>query len=169
MKMFFGLYMVLLLSVFALWALEPLRAEQEKLAAQVEAEILLQVNELRGKEGRAPLMHEEALSAIAYAHSFDMLSLEYFSHQNKARCNSSCRLTQLPYTPLSSGENMYTTSDYAKDPAAIARAVMEEWMENKERRSNLLSKSFTHIGLGVALSSTKLYATADFVEKRLTE
>jgi uncharacterized protein YkwD len=168
MKAFFSVYLVLLVSVFALWAIEPLRAEQEKLATQIETEILLQVDELRKAEGRMTFIPDDLLSSIAHAHSFDMLSLEYFSHQDKHGCNSYCRLTKTRQTVVSSGENIYTASTYTKDPVTMARTVVVEWMHNKERRANLLSTYFTHTGIGVALSGEGLYVTQDFVEREST-
>ncbi len=166
MKVFFGVYIALVMGVFFLWALAPLRAQQEKLATEVEQLVFKEVNDLRQDRKLPALLLQEELSALARSHSKDMLSNKYFSHKDLSGCSSSCRMENAQLSFMSSGENIYTILDYSIDPAYAAHLLVREWMNNPERRANLFNKKFTHTGIGVTLGANALYATQDFAEQK---
>lgn len=165
MKAFFGFYLALVIGVFGLWAMQPLRAGQEEFAHTVAQEVFAQVNALRAESKIPPLTEDGTLSSLAGAHSIDMLSKKYFSHYDTTGCNSSCRLHLAAYHAQASGENIYITHEYSKTPEEIARELIAQWVKNPRQKKNLLNPAFTHSGVGVATRVGALYVTEDFAEK----
>lgn len=164
MKAFFGFYIALVIGVFGLWAIQPLRAQQEGFANAVAQEVFAQINALRAEAKIAPLAKDEALDSLAHAHSLDMLSEKYFSHYDEYGCNSSCRMHMAGYHSQPSGENIYVTYTYKNNPQEVAAALLAQWTKNPQQKKNLLNPAFTHTGIGVATRVGALYVTEDFTD-----
>lgn len=74
---------------------------------RVEAEILRLTNAERSKNDLSTLSSNATLSRIARGHSADMLAHDYFSHEGRDGCGSSCRATNGGYSWRMIGENIY--------------------------------------------------------------
>lgn len=165
MKFFFGVYIALLVGVCTLWAATPLRAAQDKLSTDVAQMLLTKINAARIAKGMAVLTSDKTLASLAEAHSADMYKKEYFSHNDSAGCNSSCRMTSVGYPWLSAGENIYTSKINGDSAEEISASILNAWLKDPVRAANLFNPSFTTTGVGVSLNLKVLYVTDDFAAK----
>nr|WP_317359284.1 CAP domain-containing protein [uncultured Tyzzerella sp.] len=107
----------------------------------VEQEVVRLVNIERQKAGLAPLKIDTKLSNVARLKSEDMKKKGYFSHTSPTYGSPFDMLKQFNITYKTAGENI------AKGQKT-AQSVVDAWMNSEGHRRNILSKSFTHIGVG---------------------
>jgi len=140
--------------------------ETAELVARIEAEVLLRSNAERAQAGLEPLSADASLRAIAWAHSADMLANDYFSHDNQAGCNSSCRATNAGYRWSTIGENIYMSDGYRIRAEETAEMIVDGWMNSPGHRANILHTGFTRSGVGIVVAGETLYATALYAKPR---
>jgi len=120
---------------------------------QVEAAIIKYTNQERDKAGIASIRHNPVLSSVARSHSEDMKVRNFFSHTNPEELGPAQRLTAAGYRYSWIGENIAYTPYFspASDPDEAGRAIVQDqWMKSSGHRENILSTSFSEIGVGVA-------------------
>ena len=106
-----------------------------------ETEVIRLVNVQRAQNGLAPLAENWELSRVARWKSQDMSSNGYFSHNSPTYGTPFQMMRSFGLTYRSAGENI----DYGqRTPAAVVNA----WMNSSGHRANILSKSYTQIGVG---------------------
>lgn len=132
----------------------------------LEAEVLRLTNTERASEGLASLSANTKLGVVSDGHSLDMLTQDYFSHDDPSGCGSSCRATDGGYRWRAIGENIYMMSGYKITPEKAAEMVVEGWMNSPGHRANILSASFIESGVGVAYDGTSIYVTAMYGKQR---
>lgn len=140
--------------------------QQELITQEIETGIHQKINAERAKAGLPALSLNAELSSLARAHSADMLSNNYFAHDNASGCSSSCRLTNAGFLWNMSGENIYVMSGYAIAVDRVVEMAIESWMGSAGHRENILNPDFTEEGIGIAYEGTRLYATEDFAQPR---
>ncbi len=137
------------LAAAALTLVMPAAASERELlrASALESSILIQVNVVRTKHGKAPLRLSPALSAAARAHSQAMASKGFFSHDSANGSSFSTRVRKWygpkGYRSWAAGENLLWRS-----PDIDAVAAVQMWLESPPHRANLLRGSWREIGLG---------------------
>ena len=134
--------------------------------AQVEAEVFRLTNEARVTNGLPALGAEPKLREIAEGHSTDMLTNDYFAHEDQTGCSSLCRVTNAGYPWQAVGENIYMMSGYELPADATAKMIVDGWMNSPGHRKNILGESFTVSGVGVVLDGTSVYVTALYANPR---
>ena len=110
--------------------------------SEFERQVLLLVNIERENHGIGPLVWDEALAAVARAHSIDMVQRGYFSHTCPDGVGPFDRMRNAGITYRTAGENIaagYRTPE----------AVLEGWMNSPGHRDNILNESFTRLGVGL--------------------
>ncbi|MEJ2856252.1 MULTISPECIES: CAP domain-containing protein [unclassified Saccharothrix] len=110
------------------------------------------VNEARAAAGCPAVKVDERIVKAAQAHSTDMATRDYFSHDTPEGVDFAERMKAAGY-PKPGGENIaqgYRTPD----------AVMTGWMNSEGHRRNILNCGFTAIGVG--LDTRGNYWTQDF-------
>ena len=122
--------------------------------SSIEQEVVRLVNIERQKAGLSPLKIDTELSKVARLKSEDMKKKGYFSHTSPTYGSPFDMLKQFNITYKTAGENI------AKGQKT-AQAVVNAWMNSEGHRRNILSKSFTHIGVG----HTSNYWTQLFISK----
>ncbi len=110
-------------------------------ADSYEKEVVRLVNEERSKRGLAALTYDWQLSRVARYKSQDMKDKGYFSHTSPTYGSPFQMMKSFGISYKSAGENI------AKGQATPA-AVVNAWMNSSGHRANILSTSFTHIGVG---------------------
>lgn len=123
---------------------------------QFENKVLELVNEERAKYGLATLEMDESLRDLARLKSNDMQKNNYFSHTSPTYGTPFEMLKSYGISYKAAAENIaqgYTTPE----------AVVEGWMNSSGHRKNILSSSYTHIGIGY--STTGNYWTQIFIGK----
>lgn len=106
------------------------------------------------------LKWSEELAAVAYAHSKDMCDRGFFDHANPDGEQPSDRMDEVGVDWVAVGENIAMgTSLSAKD---AHDGFMNEPECEQNHRSNILSRFFTHIGVGVYECGGNAYLTQNF-------
>jgi uncharacterized protein YkwD len=111
-------------------------------APGVEAQVIALVNAVRLDAGCAPLVHDEGLAEVARAHSADMRDRDFFDHENLAGLDPFERAEAAGLTNARAENIAYGQPDPA--------AVMDDWMESKGHRANILDCELRTLGVGVA-------------------
>lgn len=123
----------------------------------LENEVIRLVNVERSKNGLAPLTANWQLSRIARYKSKDMANLHYFSHTSPTYGSPFTMIQSFGIKFSSAGENIAMGQN---GPTS----VMNAWMNSPGHRSNILSPSYTEIGVGFATSSNgTCYWTQQFI------
>lgn len=146
------------------------------------------INAERAKQGLPELALDSALSEVARAHSSDMASRAYFSHDTPEGTGPTERGNEAGYTctkvsdsgmsyNAGLGENLayvwlhhtYRLISGEKVPTewrtleGMARQSVEGWMDSLGHRENILRKVFERQGIGLALADDgKVYFTQNF-------
>lgn len=107
----------------------------------IEQQVVDLVNVARAKEGLPPLQLDTQLHNVARAKSEDMSSKNYFSHTSPTYGTPFDMLKQFGITYKTAGENIARGQRTAQD-------VVDAWLNSEGHRRNILSNSFTHIGVG---------------------
>ena len=121
-----------------------------------EKEVVRLVNEIRVKNGLKELTYNWELSRVARYKSQDMKDNRYFSHTSPVYGSPFQMMRSFGITYRSAGENI------ARGQTS-PQAVVNAWMNSSGHRANILSTSFTQIGVGYVADGN--YWTQMFVGK----
>lgn len=123
-----------------------------------ENEVIRLVNVERTKRGLQPLKANWELSRVARLKSQDMANKGYFSHQSPTYGSPFNMMENFGIRFSSAGENIAYGQ---KTPAQ----VMTAWMNSPGHRANILSPSYTEIGVGLAKNKNGVpYWTQMFIK-----
>lgn len=111
----------------------------------VENEVIKLVNAERSKKGLPALKANWELSRVARMKSQDMINKNYFAHQSPTYGSPFDMMETFGIRFSSAGENI------AKGQQSASQ-VMNAWMNSPGHRSNILSSSYSEIGVGLATS-----------------
>jgi uncharacterized YkwD family protein/spore coat assembly protein SafA len=109
----------------------------------LESEVVRLVNIERSKNGLQPLKENWELSRVARYKSQDMANKNYFSHTSPTYGSPFRMMESFGIRYSSAGENI---AKMQKTP----QQVMNSWMNSPGHRSNILSPSYTQLGVGLA-------------------
>nr|WP_295975321.1 CAP domain-containing protein [uncultured Bacillus sp.] len=135
--------------------LEPpneIELDEKQLERDLETELYNLVNIIRSQSQLPSFQWDEKTADASYKHSVDMYDNNNFSHELNGVLSD--RLTAAGVVFQSAGENIAYNNIDAPD-------VIEEWLNSKKYRENLLNTDFTHAGTGVY----KNYYTQVFTQK----
>ncbi len=121
-----------------------------------ETEVIRLVNVERGKQGLKPLLEDWELSRVARYKSEDMQKNKYFAHNSPVYGSPFQMMKSFGIRYRSAGENIAMGQ-------ATPAAVVNAWMNSAGHRANILSTSFTHIGVGYVANGR--YWTQMFIGK----
>lgn len=148
--------LVCLLAAMLLTAKAGTAAEPAPHAAH-EAEMLKRVNAARVKHKVPPLTFHPGLARVARAHSQDMHDHRFFAHESKRTGKVGGRLSRARIAHRACGENIAR--------ALTAQMAHANLMASPGHRKNVLSKDYTHLGIGVVGEKGKwLYFTQVFTK-----
>jgi len=124
-----------------------------------ENEVIRLVNVERAKKGLPALKANWQLSRVARYKSEDMANKGYFSHTSPTYGSPFKMMEDFGIKFTAAGENIAMGQQTARD-------VMNAWMNSPGHRNNILSPSFTEIGVGLAKGPNgRLYWTQMFIKK----
>lgn len=128
----------------------------------VAEEILRLTNSSRAQHGLAPLQWNGSLNSAAFAHSEEMLTLNYFSHTSPTpgRGDPSSRVRAAGVNPSRVAENIFQADGYPLE--TIAEVTVDTWLRSPGHRANILDPQVTHIGIGVAQKDDQVSVTQVF-------
>ncbi len=132
--------------------------------AELERRVFELTNEERRRHGLAPFEHDDVLAEVARRHSADMVRRGYFDHVTPEGVTPEQRIASRHRRLVGlAGENVWAGTGYdASDPEALARKVVDDWMESPGHRENVLRPGFTHLGVGLAAQDRETRATQSF-------
>lgn len=124
----------------------------------LENEVIRLVNSERAKNGLPALKANWQVSRVARYKSQDMIDRNYFSHTSPTYGSPFRMLESFGISFTAAGENIAMGQ---RTPAE----VMNAWMNSPGHRNNILSSSFTEIGVGLAKSiNGRYYWTQMFIK-----
>lgn len=124
--------------------------------SKYESEVVRLVNEVRAQNGLSALTHDWELSRVARYKSQDMKDNNYFSHTSPTYGSPFEMMKNFGISYRSAAENI------AKGQST-PQAVVNAWMNSSGHRKNILSSSYTHIGVGYVANGN--YWTQMFIGK----
>jgi len=119
----------------------------------LQADLLVQINDLRRTHGLVPLRLSTKLSSAARQHSTEMAARGYFAHSSADGSHFDRRIAR--YYPIgryhfwSVGENLLWSS-----PDVDAQGALQMWMNSPEHRANLLTARWREIGISAVHSAS---------------
>lgn len=123
-----------------------------------ESEVARLVNVERAKAGLPALTLNWQLSRVARYKSADMANKGYFSHNSPTYGTPFQMMENFGLRFSAAGENIAYGQ---KTPAE----VMKDWMNSPGHRNNIMSRSFTEIGVGLAKNKNGVcYWTQQFMK-----
>jgi uncharacterized YkwD family protein/spore coat assembly protein SafA len=126
--------------------------------ATQENEVVKLVNAERAKAGLPALKQNWELSRVARYKSADMANKGYFSHNSPTYGTPFQMMENFGLRFSAAGENIAYGQ---RTPAE----VMKDWMNSPGHRNNILSRSFTEIGVGLAKNKNGVcYWTQQFMK-----
>jgi uncharacterized protein YkwD len=154
---------------------------------EIEREVHRYINKERSRRGLSTLSYDTGLQEIARYHSEDMATELYFAHESPEgetmsdrydRFGYECRVEISGDRYATGAENIaYTYADsnvqtesglenYGNNETAIARGLVNQWMNSSGHRENILRSYWQSEGIGVAIEDvngeTRVYATQNF-------
>jgi uncharacterized YkwD family protein/spore coat assembly protein SafA len=131
--------------------------EQPGSTTNIENKVVELVNIERSKNGLPPLKSNAQLANVARLKSQDMLNKGYFSHTSPTYGSPFKMMEDFGIRYSAAGENIAMGQPTAEQ-------VMNAWMNSPGHRSNILSRSFSEIGVGfVNGGSGRTYWTQMFI------
>ena len=128
-----------------------LRAAAVAKVTELEQHIHLGINAQREAHGRPPLRHVDHLAAVARAHSNDMDSRGYFSHDTPEGTGPYERVSWTGYNCHSVYENIYYSGTSGLlNISAIASEAVTWWMNSPRHRTTILNGRFDRTGVGAS-------------------
>ena len=125
----------------------------------IEQQVVNLVNAERAKAGLKPLKADWELARVARFKSEDMRDNRYFDHNSPIYGTPFQMMKSFGINYRSAGENIAAGQ-------TTAESVMKAWMNSPGHKKNILSPSFTHIGVGYAKGgSYGHYWTQQFMSK----
>ncbi|WP_309620291.1 CAP domain-containing protein [Salinibacterium sp.] len=108
------------------------------------SQVVAIVNQRRAEAGCGPVSEDAGLAAVAFAHSADMGTRNYFAHDTPEGLSPWDRAAAGGVS--ASGENIAAGQ-------TTAESVMESWMNSQGHKDNILNCGQTKLGVGVAQGS----------------
>lgn len=115
--------------------------EPDKSVTAFESEVIRLVNEARAANGLQPLTANWELSRVARYKSQDMADRGYFSHTSPTYGSPFQMIRAFGLSFRTAGENIA----YGQ---RTPQQVFQGWMNSSGHRANILSASYTQIGVG---------------------
>ncbi len=111
------------------------------------SQVISLVNQERSAAGLSSLSYDPELTELAQLKAEDMAKNGYFSHQSPTYGSAFDMMRSAGLTYRSAGENIARGQK-------TAAAVMNSWMNSQGHKENILSTSYTSIGVGYAADSS---------------
>ncbi|MFC4322957.1 CAP domain-containing protein [Litchfieldia salsa] len=119
----------------------PAQTQAAGTISEFERKVIDLTNAERSKNGLPNLQADTQLSGVAREKSNDMQKNNYFSHTSPTYGSPFDMMRDFNVTYKTAGENI---AQGQQTPEQVVQA----WMNSEGHRKNILSKDFTHIGVG---------------------
>jgi uncharacterized protein YkwD len=128
---------------------------------KIERLVFEKTNEERVKRGLYKYKNYSQLAKIARMQSENMIKHKFFSHTDHLRRSPQQRFNEsFPKILGGVGENI--AYNYGSTDEEKASVLINAWMHSPGHRRNILSKNYSHMGAGIAVSDGRVYGTQNF-------
>jgi uncharacterized protein YkwD len=132
----------------------------EDRSRSLEQRLFAEINDVRIARQLPPLRWNPRIAEPARRHSERMLQQHFLSHDDPEFGGPGNRLSMAGVAWRACAENIYREFG-GGDPV---RAAVQSWLDSPGHRQNLLSRTYTNTGIGVAIGPRgELIATQLFV------
>jgi uncharacterized protein YkwD len=135
-------------------------ATPPRTSEEAQARMLALLNEGRRAAGVGELALDAELTAVALAHTRDMVAAHFFGHQSPTTGRVEDRVRRAGISVIKLGENVSQGDSVEAAYAAL--------MASPSHRANMLEPAFTNVGIGLVLHPTEqppLLATLVFARR----
>src|SRR5436305_1286501 len=136
----------------------PVQVAQKSLVVNM----LSLINADRMRAGLPAVQKNKLVTQVALAHSLDMASHNYLSHNSQDGATPFKRLLQGGVRYTRAGEVI--GFEATTDATAAMQAIEQMMMADGPHRAIVLGKDFTHVGIGIVTAGQNIYVTEDFVK-----
>ena len=121
------------------------------------------VNETRAKQGLSLLAWDEKAALMANSHAGNMAAAGFFNHQDPQGRNA---VTRARTAGLSGWRALSENIAYNKGYDQPADFAVERWLISAGHRANIMTATFTHTAVGVAVTADgRIYFTQVFLTR----
>lgn len=137
----------------------------------VETEVIERINDIRSSEGANVLRVDSQANWAAAQHARDMAEKDYLSHKSRdgetveerySFCAAGENIAQTwanKYVEKRDGDEIYRTE------SELAAALVEDWMNSRGHRKNILDQRYRSTGVAVAIRDDgKVFAVQAFCQ-----
>jgi uncharacterized protein YkwD len=138
-------------------------------SGSIAAAVVAAINAARAQNGLPALAVYAGLQSSAHTHNLAMVAANELSHQLPGEADLGTRESNAGVSWTSAGENIGWNSDMSQAGAlALEASMLAETPPNDGHRRNILSSTFTVVGVDVYLDAThgRLWLTEDFARLR---
>lgn len=137
------------------------RMEAAARVSELELKVHTGINAERIKNGGSPLKWEDQLASVARAHSDDMTSRGYFSHDTPEGLGPSDRIDRAGYSCWK-GSHYGVAENITVELASgnldhLAAEAVQSWMNSPGHRTNLLGRQYDRTGIGASFGTWRGY------------
>lgn len=128
---------------------------------------LNQVNAARAAYGRAPLVLDSSISAVASAHAWDQANNGYFSHTGRDGSSRDTRLRRGGVSFGYSGENQCYYNGMGEQATldwCHGQFMAEPYPGHWNHKANILDPRFTRMGVGIGTVGGRIVITWNFTD-----
>jgi uncharacterized protein YkwD len=140
------LYIPIIISLALVFYIVPVTTSHAAPEIYADA-VLAHTNVERYRRGLPFLESDAALSEVAMEKMKDLFARQYFEHESPTGETVSDLAKDAGYRYITVGENL-ALGDFGS-----SKGVVEAWMESKGHRENILSESYTEIGIAAGRSN----------------
>lgn len=109
------------------------------------------LNRERAKHGLRRLRFNHKLALAGLEHARDMVSNQYFSHDEPGGPNFVDRILATNYVPASASYSLAENLAWGSGSASSPLATVRGWMASPGHRRNILMRGFREIGIAIVL------------------
>jgi len=135
-------------------------AEVNNQSENLEAQMLITINNLRKENGLQILKLNQTLKNIAYSRSRDMIDRSYFSHNTPEGKSIFDILVESGVMHAYAGENLYNCTPPSVGPP---EAIISTWLGSENHRANILNPGYSQVGIKIVDGGNRRVATAIFL------
>lgn len=119
------------------------------------------INSERRKKNLNQLYWDDALARLARDYAGKMARQNFFGHYDNGGTIASRARSSNIYGWRKLGENLF----YCEQITDFDDLAVQRWMKSAGHRQNILDKSWTATGIGVAASGSKIYIAQVFIQR----
>lgn len=137
-------------------------AAQSNTIAEMESEVLQQINQQRHRHGLPSLQLNRQLSLVARSHSQQMAHHNFYGHIDRQGRNHRRRVEALGMRAYLIGENLMKCIR-SNDPVGLS---VQSWMNSPAHRQNILLSEMQETGVGIWRQGQTYYVTQIYMEPK---